>query len=35
MVVGVDLEFDTVLLCLTKPSQCGVDGLARNAMLLL
>ena len=35
MVVGVDLEFNTVLLYLTKPSQCGVDGLARHAMLLL
>jgi hypothetical protein len=35
MVVGVDLEFDTVLLYLAKPSQCGVDGLARHAMLLL
>ena len=35
MVVRVDLEFDTILLYLTKPRQCGVDGLARHTMLLL
>ena len=35
MVVGVDLEFDTVLLYLAKPSQCGIDRSARETVLLL